>query len=95
MPTTNDLRRAYRLRRWTMLARAIKDRDGWRCTMCGRAARLEVHHVVSPLHGGGMWDEDNLRTLCLTCHLELHRKQLEDLLEPDAKARLEYIHRVT
>lgn len=49
----------------------ILDRDGYRCRDCGRPGRLEVHHV----DGDAMNDaDDNLRTLCRTCHLAAHRK---------------------
>ncbi|MDE0475336.1 MAG: HNH endonuclease [Gammaproteobacteria bacterium] len=48
------------------------DRDGWRCTRCGRAGKLEVDHI-RPLHRGGSDSLDNLRALCRTCHVDRHR----------------------
>ncbi|MCY4572912.1 MAG: HNH endonuclease signature motif containing protein [Gemmatimonadetes bacterium] len=49
------------------------DRDGWRCTKCGRAGRLECHHV-RPLWAGGGNDLANLAALCRRCHLREHRR---------------------
>ena len=31
---------------WFRLRRFVFDRDGWRCRQCGKAGRLEAHHVV-------------------------------------------------
>ena len=45
----------------------IFERDGWRCRECGKAARLEVDHVI-PLHKGGTNLDDNLQSLCRKCH---------------------------
>ena len=55
------------------LRRRILDRDGRRCRDCGKAGRLEVHHVVHLANGGGN-DESNLRTLCRDCHIRAHRR---------------------
>ena len=38
---------------WERCRRMAKERDGWRCQKCGRAGRLEVHHVIELAHGGG------------------------------------------
>ncbi|MDE2752918.1 MAG: HNH endonuclease signature motif containing protein [Gemmatimonadota bacterium] len=63
-------------RRWARTRRAAFDRDGWRCVECGRAGRLEAHHVT-PLHkGGAPYDLDNLATLCRSCHIDRHRRKL-------------------
>lgn len=57
---------------WSQRARAIKDRDGWRCRRCGASGQaLHVHHIVS-LSRGGTNEPDNLITLCETCHSEYH-----------------------
>lgn len=61
-----------------MRMRVLK-RDNYRCVMCGRSPRtnvdieLELHHVI-PWRMTGPTEEDNLATLCGTCH---------DGLEPD------------
>ena len=58
---------------WTVARRKRLDMDGWRCTDCGRAGRLQVHHLHS-LKDGGNHDMGNLRTLCRDCHLDAHRQ---------------------
>ena len=63
-------------RRLDKVRRAAFERDGWRCVDCGRPGRLEAHHVT-PLHKGGPpYDLENLKTLCRSCHIEQHRRQL-------------------
>ena len=67
---------ALNRRRWARVRRAAFERDGWRCVVCGRPGRLEAHHVT-PLHKGGTpYDLGNLKTLCRSCHIERHRRQL-------------------
>ena len=52
-------------RAWANASLKRRDLDNWRCSECGRAGRLEVHHVQSMRDGGGH-DMNNLRTLCST-----------------------------
>ena len=59
---------------WAVVRRAVLDRDGWRCVLCGKAGRLEVDHVVELYKGGAALDPANLRALCRECHLERHRR---------------------
>ncbi|MXX71922.1 MAG: HNH endonuclease [Gemmatimonadetes bacterium] len=63
-------------RRWDEFRREILDRDGWRCTECGRVGRLEVDHIVQLHKGGDQWDPENCRTLCRDCHKARHRRPL-------------------
>jgi 5-methylcytosine-specific restriction endonuclease McrA len=59
----------YDTQAWRNLRQAVKLRDGWRCTNCGRqAALLDVDHIVPIGRGGAPLDPTNLRTLCRTCH---------------------------
>ena len=59
---------------WAAARRAVLDRDGYRCSACGKAGRLEVHHV-QPLHkGGAPLDLGGLTALCRACHLDRHRR---------------------
>ena len=66
--------RALDGRRWPAARRAALDRDGWRCTACGRAGRLEVHHRTPLDAGGDPYALDNLETLCRRCHLASHAR---------------------
>ncbi len=56
---------------WERLRLQVFDRDAHRCRECGRAGRLEAHHVVELAHGGTN-DMSNLKTLCRTCHILIH-----------------------
>ena len=60
-------------RRWQRVRRFVLDRDCWRCTRCGKAGRLEVHHVRPVSEGGVEFDPDNLTALCRRCHFDEHR----------------------
>ena len=54
------------------------DRDNYRCQFChGKRndRRLHVHHIVFRRNGGAD-DEENLLTLCETCHTALHGGQI-------------------
>lgn len=56
---------------WQHARRAVFERDGWRCVMCGRAGRLECDHVT-PLErepGQNPYDVNGLQTLCRGCHI--------------------------
>ena len=49
------------------------DRDGFRCTKCGKASALEAHHVVRLERGGDPYALANLLTLCTRCHIAIHK----------------------
>ena len=66
-------RASSRGRRWRRIRRRVLDRDGWRCRSCGKAGRLEVHHVV-PVEQGGTDAPINLQVLCVSCHLSTHSR---------------------
>ena len=53
------------------LCREVLERDNWRCQNCGGASELQVHHIQFRSQMGGD-REENLVTLCATCHRELH-----------------------
>ncbi len=86
----------------------IIKRDKYRCRICGRRPdehvdiELHVHHI-RPFGEGGVTHEDNLITLCDTCHkgLEPHYEwSLYEILEDDnnqditAIKRAKYLHAV-
>ena len=56
-------------KRWAAVRRRVFERDGWRCTSCGGAGRLECDHVDLDWRGDP-YDMGNLQTLCRTCHVE-------------------------
>jgi 5-methylcytosine-specific restriction enzyme A len=53
------------------LRRAVLQRDGWRCQICGEMTKLEVHHQRFRAHLG-QDEEGNLITLCRRCHSARH-----------------------
>jgi len=53
------------------LHKRVLQRDGWRCQSCGSLRNLQVHHMQSRgLHGDDT--EENLITLCASCHAQIH-----------------------
>jgi 5-methylcytosine-specific restriction endonuclease McrA len=53
------------------LRQQVLHRDGWRCQSCGTMVNLEVHHQQPRSHSGDD-SEENLVTLCTTCHESTH-----------------------
>jgi len=58
------------------LRQQVLRRDGWRCQSCGTMSNLEVHHQDFRSHSG-QDTEENLLTLCSTCHSCVHCHALE------------------
>ena len=68
-------RAVYGTRRWRWVRRVVLDRDGWKCTKCGRVGRLEVHHRQSIRRtDADPFDPDGCETLCRVCHFRAHDK---------------------
>ncbi len=67
----------------------VLKRDNYKCRVCGRSPNtnidieLHVHHII-PWGEGGITEEDNLITLCHTCH-----KGLKPHYEPSLFSILE------
>ena len=53
------------------LAHKVLARDGWRCQDCGISQNLQVHHIRLRSRLGGDVEE-NLITLCASCHRARH-----------------------
>ena len=60
-------------RQWRAVRLKALDRDGWKCTACGKSGRLEVHHLVSldqaPEKAFAL---ENLESNCKNCHIKRH-----------------------
>ena len=54
----------------------VKERDDYTCQICGSGLQLEVHHIV-PRRCGGLNIEENLITLCVSCHRAIETKDIE------------------
>lgn len=59
---------------------AALERDGYRCTLCGSQEQLVVHHRDGRgrNHPNPNNELDNLQTLCNSCHITIHRPELEE-----------------
>ena len=79
-------------RRWEAARRAAFTRDGWRCTECGRAGRLEAHHEPPLRDDADPYDVAGIRTLCRACHIERHRP---DDMTPGRAAWRELVSEIT
>ena len=62
-------------RRWRAVKRQAHERDGWRCTVCGKAGALEAHHKIPIEKGGDPYHLDNILSHCRGCHIEHHRRE--------------------
>jgi|GEM_PF-1746555 len=74
---------------WRLLRIKIMRRDRFTCQKCGdRRSRvkmngryrrnLQVDHKIAIFKGGKEFDESNLWTLCVSCHLEKTRSELRE-----------------
>jgi 5-methylcytosine-specific restriction endonuclease McrA len=57
---------------YEVLRQQVLRRDGWRCQGCGTMSNLEVHHKQFRSRSGDD-SEENLITLCVPCHREIHQ----------------------
>lgn len=63
-------RNRYPSKQWV---KAVKDRDGWKCTKCGATDRLHAHHIKRWRDYPELrYDVSNGVTLCHECHEEAH-----------------------
>ncbi len=59
----------YRSARWQGIRLAARRRDGWKCTECGSAGRLEIHHKQSVRQAPELaYELGNVTSLCPSCH---------------------------
>ena len=56
---------------YEQLRNQVLRRDGWKCQPCGTMSNLEVHHRNFRSQSGDD-SEQNLITLCSTCHTTVH-----------------------
>ena len=73
-------------RRWEAVRKAVFERDGWRCVMCGAAGRLECDHVTSLEREPGQnpYDPNRLQSICRSCHVaKTARENRRERLTPD------------
>jgi 5-methylcytosine-specific restriction endonuclease McrA len=68
-------RSKYGLPAWKTTRDAIRERDGYRCIICGSVHGLHVHHRD---HDPTNDDPANLVTLCNYCHARVHAEERRD-----------------
>jgi 5-methylcytosine-specific restriction endonuclease McrA len=66
------------------LRQEVLERDRWRCQYCGATAELEVHHINFRSHLGHD-EEQNLITLCWSCHRKIHESNRRSPKEQNDK----------
>lgn len=70
IPYKDPDRSRYPYKTW---AKAVKDRDGWKCVDCGSTDSLHAHHVKRWRDYPALrYDVDNGKTLCHPCHEAAH-----------------------
>lgn len=68
----STIEQARRSGKWKRKRRQIIERDNGRCQECGFDQNLHVHHITPLSEGGEPFDENNLVTLCQSCHLNAY-----------------------
>lgn len=53
------------------LRQDVLERDGHQCRYCGHEENIDVHHIKH-VRNGGEHEEENLITLCRSCHKIAH-----------------------
>lgn len=66
--------KVYKRQAGRRMRNAVLERDGYKCTRCGRRDRLECDHI-KPLAEGGTNEPSNLRTLCRRCNLRTNAER--------------------
>jgi len=79
-------------------AKAVKDRDGWACVICGDTYRLNAHHIIARENHETKLDIMNGITLCTKHHffnrqISAHNNPLGFFmwLENNRPKQLEYL----
>ena len=70
----------------------VLNRDNYTCQYCKgkrRDSKLEIHHIIFRSQGGSD-EENNLITLCHTCHKNLHDGKIKLRLNGKIKGTLKY-----
>ena len=63
------------------VSRAVLERDGYQCVVCGTMNGLELHHWREFRSAGGSDTEENLVTLCWRCHARTQLHEIEVVLK--------------
>lgn len=71
---------------WGKARKKVLERDGHMCQVCHLiTAPLHVHHIIARSEGGSLYDEDNLISLCPSCHKKVHAVNFSTLSIPEQR----------
>ena len=79
--------------RWKRVRLQVFNRDGYKCTQCGRRGRLECDHIRRLKAGGDPFALSNLRTLCRSCHIAKTAKENRKPVHPEVQAWQNFIQK--
>lgn len=83
----NSLKRFSRL--YKIWRDAVKDRDGYKCTMCKSQTRLHAHHVISWKENEELrFDVNNGQTICQPCHARIEGFQKGHKQSEEARKKM-------
>ena len=77
----------------------VRERDGWRCVLCGEKDRdlLDAGHFLDRGHFATRWSEMNVHCQCKSCN-NLHRYDkwpyTEWMLNKYGQKRIDELHRI-
>lgn len=69
---------------------AVEKRDGGRCIFCGAIGRGEAHYIARS--HGGLGIEQNILTVCRSCHDKLDNSTKREEMKAEAKIYLQLIY---
>lgn len=69
---------------------AVEKRDGGRCIFCGAPGRGEAHYIARS--HGGLGIEQNILTVCRSCHDKLDNSTKRKEMKAEAKIYLQLIY---
>ena len=75
--------------KWFNRRKGILGLDGYRCVLCGRKYELQVHHLTYERLGAE--SPDDLATLCVRCHNDVHIAQRGELASEKAMLQMQPI----
>lgn len=79
---------------WKEVAQRVRYRDGFKCMVCSATdTTLDVHHIIYLSHQGSN-QQNNLITLCRTCHEDEHDRVFDwpESKDPESTSAMQLQH---
>ena len=67
----------------------VRERDGFKCQVCGKDTDLHIHHII-PRRMGGSHDLNNLILLCSSCHMAIETNDVDHAVKKCTNNALKY-----